>query len=102
MKRRLGFTLIELLVVIAIIGVLVALLMPAVQQAREAGRRAQCLNNFKQIGLALQNYHDVARTLPPGVISRNDVPAGPYGRPPRTTYMVHLLPYLEESDIYNR
>jgi prepilin-type N-terminal cleavage/methylation domain-containing protein/prepilin-type processing-associated H-X9-DG protein len=101
MKRRLGFTLIELLVVIAIIGVLIALLLPAVQQAREAGRRAQCTNNFKQIGLALQNYHDVAKTLPPGVINRNDVAAGPYGRPPRTTYIVHLLPYLEESDTYN-
>jgi len=101
MKRRLGFTLIELLVVIAIIGVLIALLLPAVQQAREAGRRAQCTNHFKQIGLALHNYHDVARTLPPGVISRNDVAAGPYGRPPRTTYIVHLLPYLEENDLYN-
>jgi prepilin-type N-terminal cleavage/methylation domain-containing protein/prepilin-type processing-associated H-X9-DG protein len=99
--RRQGFTLIELLVVIAIIGVLIALLMPAVQQAREAARRTQCTNNLKQIGLALHNYHDFARTLPPGTINRNDIPAGPYGRPPRTTYIVHVLPYIEQDGLYN-
>ena len=71
-RRRSGFTLIELLVVIAIIAVLIALLLPAVQAAREAARRAQCVNNLKQIGLAMHNYHDANNALPAGP----DAPGG--------------------------
>ena len=93
-RRRLGFTLIELLVVIAIIAVLVALLLPAVQQAREAARRAQCKNNLKQLGLALQNYHDVtSNTFPPGYINTNAV--GGWG------WMSMILPQLDQGPLYN-
>ena len=81
-----GFTLVELLVVIAIIGVLVALLLPAVQAARESARRAQCLNNLKQLGLAFQTYHDSKRTLPMGAS-----PAGCC----HGTWAVLALPFLE-------
>ena len=91
-RRSRGFTLIELLVVIAIIAVLIALLLPAVQAAREAARRAQCVNNLKQIGLALHNYHQSLNILPPGHFGTgwND-----------WSCTVMLLPYMEQTQLYN-
>jgi len=95
--RRRGFTLVELLVVIAIIGILIALLLPAIQAAREAARRTQCGNNLRQIGLALQNYHDTKLTFPPGAIYE-----GPCCSPPVwVNWAIAILPYFENA-LYNR
>lgn len=97
MKRSVrGFTLVELLVVIAIIGVLVALLLPAVQAAREAARRMQCGNNLKQIGLAMHNYHDTNNALPAGYIYRGGNGKCNYG------WAVAILPFIEASNFYNQ
>jgi len=90
-----GFTLVELLVVIAIIGILIALLLPAVQAAREAARRLQCSNNLKQIGLALQNYHSAHRCFPAGVVI--SIPGNCNGGDCRgSSMMVAIFPYLEQ------
>lgn len=98
-RHRVGFTLVELLVVIAIIGVLVALLLPAVQAAREAARRTQCTNNLKQLGLALHNYHDTHRVFPLGVLQSN---LGTEFAYPRLTWAIHLYPYLEQQPTYDQ
>jgi prepilin-type N-terminal cleavage/methylation domain-containing protein len=90
--RRKGFTLIELLVVIAIIAVLIALLLPAVQAAREAARRMQCVNNVKQMGLGVQNYHDTFGALPPSSYNGSGFNYGMKAR---------LLPFMEQGNMWN-
>ena len=90
-RQRSGFTLIELLVVIAIISVLMGLLLPAVQRVREAASRVKCANNMKQIGLAMQNYHETHKALPPSRLPN----AGP-------SWAWQILPQLEQEHLYRR
>jgi len=101
MRPKDGFTLVELLVVIAIIGILVALLLPAVQAAREAARRTQCSNNFRQAGLALHNYYSTHQTFPPGIIwwyhARGCGEAGGSGNYCGFGWSALILPYVEEA-----
>ncbi len=106
MKRVLGFTLVELLVVIAIIGILIALLLPAVQAAREAARRSQCANNLKQLGLGLHNYHDVYNAFPYSTLAKGScttntgVPAA--GGVKNHRGWVGVLPFIEQSPLNER
>jgi len=100
-KSRRGFTLIELLVVIAIIGVLIALLLPAVQAAREAARRAQCTNNLKQLGLALHNYESSNGSFPPGMFGQALSDVGACKSVNSHTVFSMLLPFMESGTIAN-
>ncbi len=100
-RPRRGFTLIELLVVIAIIAILLALLLPAVQAAREAARRAQCINNLKQIGLALHNYADLQNTLPPGSITFQESPRDCTAQPRGHSLFTMILNQMEQAPSFN-
>jgi prepilin-type N-terminal cleavage/methylation domain-containing protein/prepilin-type processing-associated H-X9-DG protein len=94
---RPGFTLVELLVVIAIIGILVALLLPAIQAAREAARRSQCQNNMKQLAIGLLNYESSKKSLPPGGVTE-----GPLGTQSGAGWSIFILPYIEEQALYDK
>src|SRR5205823_2255114 len=100
LTSRRGFTLLELLVVIAIIGVLIALLLPAVQKVREAANRAQCANNLKQFGLAIHMYHDTQRVFPPGYLNvvLPTFPALPASRT-RWSMIAVITPYIEQYNL---
>lgn len=99
-RNRLAFTLVELLVVIAIIGVLVALLLPAIQSAREAARRTQCQNNLKQIGVGLLNYHNALGAFPPSIVF--DEGSGPQMSVRfRANWVIRMLPFFEEEALFN-
>ena len=100
--RRTGFTLVELLVVIAIIGVLVALLLPAVQAARESARRVRCKSNLKQLGIALHNYHDTFGRVPPGAIFTYKDPyiTGSSSNSWGQNWLILLLPQIEQTNLY--
>ena len=113
LRTRRGFTLVELLVVIAIIGILIALLLPAVQAAREAARRSQCTNNMKQLGVALHNYHDTHKVFPPGGLDYGHAGTGPHPSLPggvepanklvkNMNGLVLLLPYIEQQSLYDQ
>ncbi len=97
-NRKKAFTLVELLVVIAIIGILIAILLPAVQAAREAARRMQCSSNLKQMGVALHAYHAAFRSFPPGGITEGSCCA----TKSRTNWAISILPYIEQQALYER
>jgi prepilin-type N-terminal cleavage/methylation domain-containing protein len=101
-NARTAFTLVELLVVITIIGLLIALLLPAVQAAREAARKAQCMNNFKQVALALHTYHEQKGCFPPGMFDYRTMNKPISQCPPWFSWSAFILPYIEQQSLYDQ
>ncbi|MBI3407770.1 MAG: DUF1559 domain-containing protein [Planctomycetes bacterium] len=101
-RKRAAFTLIELLVVIAIIAILIGLLVPAVQKVRSAAARIDCANNLKQIGLALHNYHDVNKVLPPGYSASGPYVDGATDTSPGWGWAAYILPYVEQDTLFRQ
>src|SRR5437870_4458152 len=110
-RPRRAFSLIELLVVIAIMGILLGMLVPAVQKVREAAARAQCTNNLKQIGIALHHYHDTRKSFPPAYVGDTNTQGTAYGvsypddggnGPSGFAWGVLILPYLEQGPLYQK
>ena len=100
-RSRDGFTLVELLVVITIIGILIALLLPAVQAAREAARQMRCANHLKQLILAFHNYHDLNHRFPPGAFEGHWNKDGSWNYGPGGSWHISILPYMEQLPLYN-
>lgn len=97
MKKR-GFAVVELLVIVGLIALVMTLLLPAIERARQDVRQVQCRNNLKQLGLALHNYHDVFQTFPPGWVSKEGAP----GAGARIGWSTFLLPYMDQAPLYNQ
>ena len=101
-KMRFGFTLVELLVVIAIIGILIGLLLPAVQSVREAARRTQCMNNLRQVGLATISFHDSQGAFPPARTATSNQVLPLFAKNGPASWVVRILPFIEQNNLYKQ
>ena len=101
-QKHTGFTLVELLVVIAIIGILIAMLLPAVQSVREAARRTQCMNNLRQIGIATISFHDANDAFPPARTTTSNQVLPIFSRTGPDSWFVRILPFIEQNNLFQK